>query len=423
MQRLSVHSENVQNNDPSFMAKGNLIVAQGGGPTVAINNSLRGVIEQSLRESSIDGIYGAQYGLEGVVREDLVDLQAESRDTVEGLKYTPGAALCSSRAKLSEKDYHQVLETFEKYDVRYFLYIGGNGSMAACHRVHTLAADKNVDLRVLGVPKTIDNDIQHTDHCPGYGSACRYYAVTIEELGRDVESLPTPVSVFETMGRNTGWLAAATGLAKQSQMEAPHLIYVPEKPLDQEQFLNDVQKVYDELGWVVVAVSEGVVDEDNVPLSGSRTSATTDDFGREVPGDVGVRLAELVSQKLGLRARSEKPGLCGRASVVHASDVDLREAYEVGRTGVRSVVNGTCGAMIALQRKNGSKYDCTFECVDLAKVAGSERSLPTSFMNEKGNMVTPAFREYASPLLGEALPEYTRLTKHPVDDPEGRQRR
>lgn len=400
------------------MATGNLIVAQGGGPTMSINNSLRGIIEQAMQEPSVDGVYGAKYGLEGILHENLIDLAAESRDTIESLRTTPGAALGSSRAKLSDEDFEQILETFREHDVRHFLYIGGNGSMAGCHRLHSMATDEKMDVRVLGIPSTVDNDILHTDHCPGYGSASRYYAVSVRELGRDVESLPTPVSVFETMGRNTGWLAASTGLARDTKATAPHLVYVPERPFTPDQFLNDVQRVYDELGWVVVAVSEGVGEDNEIPLSASQVEGGTDDFGRGVPGNIGVRLADLVSDKLDLRARSEKPGLCGRVSVAHASDVDLREAYEVGRTGVQWVVQGERGTMIGLQRTDGPEYKCTYERVALDSVLDEERPLPSHFMNETGNMVTQDFLDYATPLIGDSLPQYTRLTEHPIASPD-----
>lgn len=404
------------------MATGNLIVAQGGGPTMSINNSLRGIIEQATEEPSVDGVYGAKYGLEGILHENLIDLEAESRDTIESLRTAPGAALGSSRAKLSDEDFEQILETFRAHDVRHFLYIGGNGSMAGCHRIHSMVTEEKMDVRVLGIPSTIDNDILHTDHSPGYGSASRYYAVSIRELGRDIESLPTPVSVFETMGRNTGWLAASTGLARDTEATAPHLIYVPERPFTPDQFLDDVQRVYDKLGWVVVAVSEGVGEDTEIPLSASQVEGGTDDFGRGVPGDIGVHLADLVSDKLGLRARSEKPGLCGRVSVAHASDVDLREARKLGQTAVQWAVQGERGTMIGLQRAGGAQYNCTCERVSLGSVLDEERPLPSRFMNETGNMVTQDFRNYAAPLIGNSLPQYTRLTEHPIDFPRGNAR-
>ena len=398
----------------SSMGKRNLMVAQGGGPTAAINSSLCGIVEQALREEAVDEVYGARYGLEGVLHADLIDLQAEAPSTLEALKNAPGSALGSSRARLSEEDYGRVLETFEQYNVQYFLYIGGNGSMAACHHLHRSGAEENAGVQVIGVPKTIDNDIPHTDHSPGYGSASRYYAVSVIELGRDVESLPTPVSVFETMGRDTGWLAAATSLAQRSEAEAPHLIYVPERPLARNRFLNDVQRVYEELGWVVAVVSEGVIDEDGMPLSVSQARANVDDFGRELPGGAAAALADLVNEELGLRARSEKPGLCGRASVAHASEVDRREAYELGRAGVRRIVRGERGTMIALRREEETEYACTLASVELSDVAEAERPLPARFISEEGNAVTQAFRDYAAPLLGGPLPRYARLANHPV---------
>lgn len=396
------------------MAKGNLIVAQGGGPTAAINSSLYGVVVQALEEDAIGGVYGARYGLEGVLQADLIDLGEESRDTLDAVRTAPGAALGASRTRLDEADYGRLLKTFAAYDAQYFLYIGGNGSMAACQRIHARAAEEQADVRVVGIPKTIDNDIEHTDHCPGYGSAVRYYAVSVMELGRDVESLPTPVSVFETMGRGAGWLAAATCLAKRSEAEAPHLIYVPERPLVRDRFLEDVQRTYDAHGWVVAVVSEGVVNERGAPLSVSQARSATDDFGRGVPGDAAVTLAHLVSEELGLRARSEKPGLCGRASVAHASAVDRQEACALGRAGVRRAVRGEGGIMVALRRQEKAEYACTPTSVELEAVAGATRTLPPHFLNAAGNGVTQDFRAYAAPLAGAALPRYARLASHPV---------
>lgn len=399
------------------MGKNNLVVAQGGGPTVAINSSLCGTVEQARAEEAVDEIYGARSGLEGLLRAEFVDLQAESRERIQAVRNAPGAALGSSRARLSEEQYGRTLDVCREYDIRYFLYIGGDGTMKACRRIHRRAAEEGFELRVVGVPKTVDNDIQGTDHCPGYGSASRYYAVSVRELGMDVGSLPTPVSVFETMGRHAGWLAAATGLARRNESEAPHLIYVPEQPIDRDEFLDDVQRVYDELGWVVAAVSEGVVDETGSPLSISRTGANTDDFGRGLPGDVGAGLAGLVSDELGLRARSEKPGLLGRTSVVHASEVDLREAYELGRAGVRQAVQGASGVMVALERNDDPEYTCTTTTVPLDEVAGAQKNLPGRFMNDRGNMVTQSFREYAAPLIGDPLPRFAVLRSDTVENP------
>ena len=401
------------------MNEGNLIVAQGGGPTMATNSSLCGVVEQALDEDAIGEIYGARYGLEGALHADLVDLRAEPRDTLEAVARAPGAALGSSRARLTEEDYERVLETFEDYSVQYFLYIGGNGSMAACQKLHKRAADTETDVQVIGIPQTVDNDLLGTDHCPGYGSAARYYAASVAELGRDVESLPTPVSIFETMGRGAGWLAAATALAKSRERpraaQAPHLIYVPEQPPARERFLNDVQRVYDDRGWVVATVSEGVVESLSLNCT---PEATPDDFGRGVPGGAAAALAGLVGDELRLRARSEKPGLCGRASVAHASLVDQREARALGRAGVRRIAAGERGVMVTLRREGGPKYGCAIEGAPLGEVAGAERTLPDRFVNEAGNGVTPAFHDYAAPLIGPPLPPLARLDARPTASPE-----
>src|SRR5947209_1134254 len=248
--------------------RGNAVLAQSGGPTAVINASACGVIQESLRQEEIEQLYGANHGILGIVQEDLFDLRAEAADTIAGLRATPSAAVGSCRYKLGDlvKDrdkYQRILEVFRAHNIRYFFYIGGNDSMDTADKVNRLAVEVDYELRVVGVPKTIDNDLAATDHCPGYGSVAKYLATAVMEAGRDTEAMSTfdAVTIMEAMGRNTGWIAAATGLARRHEVEAPHLIYVPEIPFSEERFLADVREVHRRLGRVFVVVSEGLVDE------------------------------------------------------------------------------------------------------------------------------------------------------------------
>ncbi|MFB6218655.1 MAG: diphosphate--fructose-6-phosphate 1-phosphotransferase [Halobacteriaceae archaeon] len=391
----------------------NLLVAQLGGPTAVINTSLYGVVRAAAESGAVDRVLGARHGATGIVEGDVVDLGRESAATLEGLRETPGAALGSARREVTEPDYGRILDTFESHDVGYCLPIGGNGTMAFAGEIDRRTAAAGLDVATVGVPKTVDNDIAATDHCPGYGSAARYYAVTIREVGRDVLTLPPPVTVFETMGRDTGWLAAATALAGPGEDEPPHLLYLPEHAFDAEGFLDDVKRVYDRMGSVFVAVGEGLRDADGDPVSMDETRR--DATGKPLPGGVSERLAGLVTEELGLRARSEKPGLCGRASIAHQSETDRREAQRVGEAAVEYATAGESGVMAALQRSGGREYDCAVEPVPLDEVSGT-RTLPGEFVDDAGPGVTDAFHEYARPLAGGPLPEHATLDAVPLQD-------
>lgn len=393
-------------------ASGNLLVAQLGGPTAVINSSLYGVIRAGAESDAVDRLLGARNGATGLVEGDLLELGRVGESTVEELLATPGAALGSARREVTDADYDRILEAIDRYDIGYVLPIGGNGTMAFAHELDRHTADAGLEVATVGVPKTVDNDIPATDHCPGYGSAARYYAVTVREVGRDVASLPPPVTVFETMGRDAGWLAAATALAGPGADEPPHLVYLPEHGFDPDGFLDDVKRVYDRLGYVFVAVGEGLRDDSGEPVAMATDETRTDATGNPLPGGVGERLADLVGEELGLRARSEKPGLCGRASVAHQSETDREESVRVGEAAVELATGGESGVMAALERA-GDEYDCRVEAVPLAAVSGS-RGVPEAYVAD-GHGVTDAFLEYARPLAGGALPEHAILGGGAVD--------
>ncbi len=388
---------------------GNLLVAHGGGPTAVLNASLAGVIREALAHPQIEQVYGARFGAEGLLEADFLDLRREPAAKVEALPFTPGSVLGSSRRPVQPPDYGRILDHLRSHNVRFLLFNGGNGTMLAAGEIARLAAGRGYELRVVGIPKTVDNDLLRTDHCPGYGSAARYLAVSALELGRDNESLPFPVEILEAMGRNAGWLAAATVLAARDPDDGPQLVYVPEIPFDPQRFLRDVEDVYRRLGRVFVAVSEGIRDKNGDAVFYSSQETDRDGFGRPLPGNVSVELARLVGRELRLRVRNEKPGLCGRASIAHVSPVDREEAVACGREAVRRAVSGVSGMMVTLERAAGETYCCSFGLAPLEEIGCRERALPREFMNDAGNYPSPAFREYAAPLLGVGLPEYPRL--------------
>lgn len=239
----------------SKIINGNLLIAQGGGPTAVINSSLQGVIEEAKKHPSITGIYGARFGVEGVLKEDFIDLGLEPIEKISGLSSTPASALGSCRKKLTDKDMPVVLEILKKYNIRYFFYNGGNDSMDTCNKISILAENSGYELKVIGVPKTIDNDLAITDHCPGFGSAAKYAAISTLELWKDVESLPIHVCVLELMGRNAGWLTAASVLGKKSENDGPHLVYLPERPFVEKEFLEDVEMWHKKVGGGLVALT------------------------------------------------------------------------------------------------------------------------------------------------------------------------
>ncbi len=389
--------------------EGNLLIAQGGGPTAVINASLKGVIEEAKKYTAIKEIYGARFGVEGLLQEDFTDLGAEPAASINMLPFTPASALGSCRRKLTEKDYPVVLEILKKYNIRYFFYNGGNDSMDTCNKIAALAGE--YDIKVIGVPKTIDNDLALTDHCPGFGSAARYIVISAMELAKDVEALPIHVCIMEVMGRNAGWLAAASMLAKQKQDTGPHLIYVPERPFIEEEFLEDVSECYKKTKGILVVVSEGLTDVNGKPVS---DSGIVDGFGHVVPGGVAQSLSNLVMNKLGIKSRSEKPGLLGRASILMQSDVDREEAENAGKFAVKSAIEGKSGFMVAIKRVSDNPYKSEMELVPLEKVANTEKKLPDRFINKRGNGIDKSFESYCLPLIGEQLPQYVSLQNYMV---------
>ncbi len=396
-------------------AKGNLVVGQSGGPTAVINNSLVGVIHEAMKHTEIEGIYGMLHGIAGILDQEFADLRRESPETLETLRYTPASALGTVRYKVTDEDYPRILEVFKAHNVRYFFYIGGNDSMDTTNKISQVAEREGYELHCIGVPKTVDNDLAMTDHCPGYGSAARFVASAIRNTALDTKAMGDsgPIKLMEIMGRNAGWLVAATALARQEDDDPPHLIYMPEYPVTLDKIIEDVRAVYERHGYCVAAVSEGVKDPSGKELADMAGPVEVDAFGHKALGDVVDTIAVAIREKLGLRARLDKPGYLQRSFAELASPVDREEAYSVGQAAVRIAVEGETGKMITLVRQPGREYLCEVGLAPLMEVANKERKMTREYIADDGNDVTPAFVEYARPLIGGPLLAYARLAKYP----------
>jgi 6-phosphofructokinase 1 len=390
--------------------KGNAVVGQSGGPTAVINQSLVGVIEEARKAQAIKKLLGARHGVRGMKDNEFLDLRKYKPDLLETLANTPAAALGSTRDKPDENYCKAIFDVFEKNNVRYFFYIGGNDSADTARIIRELADLVKYDLRVFHIPKTIDNDLRTTDHCPGYGSAARFVACALMGDDRDNASLPG-VKIDVIMGRNAGWLTAATALARREQGDGPHLIYLPERPISQKQFCDDVRSVYDKLGRCVVAVSEGIVDEAGRAYAGKLVSGEKDAHGNiqlSGSGALGDYLAGLVRQMGVKRVRADTLGYLQRSFAGFASPVDATEARQCGRMAVRYAVSGQPSGSVAMKRKSGRAYGVSFFRAELKDVARLTKPMPADFIAANGHDVTEKFLRYVRPLAGE-LPEMGKL--------------
>lgn len=383
------------------MSADNLMVVQGGGPTTVLNASLASAIREGLLQPRIGKIFGARAGMKGLCSGDKVDLSGLSRDDLLALRSTPGAALGSSRFRPTEEDLESGVRHLRRLEIRNLIFMGGNGTMGGAARFSEFCRKTGLDVQMIGVPKTIDNDIAGTDRCPGFPSAARFVAQSTLDLAMDIRSLPQPVSIFETLGRDVGWLAASSTLAKADADDAPHLVYVPEVPFSQDTFLGDVDSVVSRLGWAVVVVSEGIRDAEGVPVFEQKIPSHGNVVNRPLIGGVAQYLSGVVGEKLGLRCRSEKPGLIGRSCTSLVSTRDLQDAELVGREGVRALVAGETDQMVAL-RSLSSEEPSSCELVSLSRVAGRHRPLPSDWLSHDASAVTDTFRRYALPLIGDA---------------------
>ena len=404
--------------------KGALIIGQSGGPTSVINASAYGVIRTALDNESITKVYGAEHGIKGVLSDRLIDMTQEDADELELLLYTPSSALGSCRYKIADPDvddtdYKRILEIFKKYDVRYFFYNGGNDSMDTCNKISKYMQKVGYECRVMGVPKTIDNDLFGTDHCPGFSSAAKYIATSCMEVYHDARVYDTGmICVVEIMGRHAGWLTAASGLAT-AMGAGPDLIYLPETDFDMDKFIAEVKKVYAEKGNCMVAVSEGIHYADGSFVSEAKTSAT-DGFGHAQLGGLAAMLAEIIKKETGAKVRGIELSLLQRCGAHLASQTDIDESFMAGKAAVENAVAGLTDKMVGFERcVEGGKYVCKTKLFNLTDVANTEKKVPIEWINAEHNGVTQDFIDYALPLIqGETkmkkengLPRFARLKK------------
>lgn len=405
--------------------KGACIFGQSGGPTSVINASAYGVFSEALKNPMITRVLGASHGVKGILNDELFDISKEDEHELELLKSTPSSALGSCRYKLKDPekddtDYRRILEIFKKYDVRYFFYNGGNDSMDTCNKISKYLMSQNYECRVMGIPKTIDNDLYGTDHCPGYGSAAKYIAATCAEIYRDATVYDTgAITVIEAMGRNAGWLTAASSLAGLSGC-GPDLIYLPELPFDLDDFIARVRRCYEEKENCIVVISEGIKDKDGVFIAEyANKNASSDAFGHKQMGGSAAYLALCLKEATGAKIRAIEFSLMQRCAAHCASETDVNEAVLMGSEAVKAAVSGMTDKMVAIKRAEGSEYKAEVAMLDLTDVANAEKKFPLEWITEDGAGIKKEFLDYALPLIkGEnpycwenGLPRFANLKK------------
>ena len=396
------------------MLKGNALIGQSGGPTSVINSSLAGVIEAAVSSSFIENVYGMNYGIEGFMKEMLIDLGRQPGKIIEGLRHTPSSALGSSRHKVQDSDLPLILSVLKKFNVRYFFLIGGNDTMDTIHRVEAYCRGEKYELRGIGIPKTVDNDLFGTDHTPGFASAARSNILNVMQAGalaRDMQKVDKFV-IYQTIGRDAGWLAAATAMARKDEDDAPHLIYAPEFHFSKEKFLKDVDKCVKANGWVSIVCGEGLKFADGSPVSASTTKDkfNNTEFGATGGASVATSLHRMILEEFGFRGEFQITESLIMCDFVRASVVDLEEAYQCGVEAVRLASKDETGVMVSIRRVSNDPYAIEFGKVPLKEVAVSAKPMPLDYFNAEGNHVSPKFIEYMKPLAGE-LPEFVRLEK------------
>ena len=388
------------------MLIGNAIVGQSGGPTAAINATLAGVIKGAFESDAIKTVYGALNGVEGILKGTVCNLSEiiKSEEDLELLSHTPAAALGSCRLKLPKMDekpevYEQIIDFFKEHDIRYFFYIGGNDSMDTVAKLSAYCAKHDYEMRVMGVPKTIDNDVMGTDHTPGYGSAAKYIAASMQEILRDTAVYKVKaVTIVEIMGRDAGWLTCAAALPRLNSDVAPDLVYLPEVDFDMDNFMDDVRAALEVHPNVVVAVSEGARFADGTYVGASAQSGVTDAFGHAYLSGTGKALELAVKDRIGCKVRSVELNILQRCASHIASKTDLDESVMVGSAAVKAAVEGTTGKMMTYVRVSDDPYKVECSSEDIQKIANMVREVPREFINERGNNVTDECLKYIAPL-------------------------
>ena len=392
--------------------RGNAVIGQSGGPTSVINASLCGVVQAALAAPEIGTVFGMKGAIEGLMQDDLLNFGTIATETIEGLRHTPGSALGSCRHKVQESDFPTILARLAEHDIRYFFLIGGDDTMHTIHRVEAKCREVGYELRGVGIPKTVDNDLRGTDHTPGFPSAARYVAISVQQAGtlaRDMKRVDQFV-IHQTVGRSAGWLPAAAALAKRSPDDAPHIILMPERVFDAEKFLAEVERCRREYGWCSIVVGEGVCDATGNPVS---ASTVADRFGNTEMGamagvSIAMELHKMICGRFGWRGEfqvCESLSMCASDRTV-ASDVG--EAYACGRHAVEIALAGQSGAMVTIERESNEPYRSRLGTIPLDEVAGKQKPIPDEFITPDGFGITKAALEYLHPLIGP-LPEHARL--------------
>src|SRR5512133_1469536 len=396
------------------MTKGNAVIGQSGGPTSVIDSRLAGVIYSARVSSVIGEIYGMNCGIEGLMNEWFYDLGRQSPRIINGLRETPSSALGSSRHRVKEEDLPKILEVLKKYDIRYFFLIGGNDSMDTVNRVEEYCRRAQYDLTGIGIPKTVDNDLFGTDHTPGFASAARSNMLNVMQAGmlaRDMKKVDQFV-VYQTIGRDAGWLAAATAMVRKEEDDAPHLIYTPEHVFSTEKFLEDAHRCIKKYGWVSVVCGEGIKYADGTPVSSSQVKDkfSNTEFGAMGGASAALNLHRMLSSEFGLRGEFQITESLIMSDIVRAVPLDLEEAYRCGQEAVRLAEKDESGYMVTIERMSDEPYSTVFGKARLSEVAVAAKPMPAEYFNEEGNFISDAFRRYMKPLTG-SLPDFVRLEK------------
>lgn len=381
----------------------NVLIGQSGGPTAVINSSLAGVIDYALESDKVGTIYGMINGVEGLLEENLINLTNIFKNMpyeLNRLKLTPAMFLGSCRYKLngSDEEFEKVVEILQKYNIGYFVYIGGNDSMDTVQKLSNYTISHGIDIKVVGVPKTIDNDLNGIDHSPGFGSAAKYIASCVREVAYDtsIYSIKS-VHIIEAMGRNAGWLTAASALARQEDMVAPHLIYLPEVAFSVEKFVEDVKKQLEIYNSIIVVVSEGICDADGNYISA--LSSSLDDFGHQKLSGCAAYLKEVVEEQIGCKVRALEPSVIQRSAGHISSLTDVEEAFNLGGVAMEAALEGKSGVFSTIRRKSNKPYSVEYTIEDVGVVANTEKKVPRSWINQEGNDVTKEMIDYIRPLI------------------------
>ena len=391
--------------------KGNLLVMQSGGPTHVINQSLAGVFKEAERSQAFERVLGTDHGVRGLLDGKFVDLSAQPKSVWSAIARTPGAALGTARRKLSSDDVPVVFEALQRHGVTCLVSIGGNDSAENAHRFYLEAEEKGYPLTVMGVPKTVDNDLPVTDHCPGFGSAARFLALATMSSARDAEAMgpDRPITVIEAMGRNAAWLAVSAGMGKREERDAPHAIVSPEATANEDRFMAMLEDAVNKFGFAVAVVAENAKGPDGRPLGNSGEPEFVDEFGHAYWRSPAEYLARQAGKRLKVRTRFEKPGTMARSMASTVSKSDAREAYMAGEAAIRYALDGENDKMVTLVRESWKPYRCSTGLAPLEAIAAKERLLPEGYSEPVTELPTRLFRDYAQPLMGGPLPRFGRF--------------